>query len=90
MPDDKIIHDSSKLAADSYLCTAIRDIDSAFGKGYAHDHPELVAAFMQTAVADYASGIASATMAATVTQICEVLDRIANAIENVADQIGSD
>ena len=90
MPNDKIIHDSSKIAADNYLLAAIRNIDSALGEGYARSHPELIAAYMQTAVADYASGIASATLAETATQISDAFDRIVDAIEHMADQMGTD
>ena len=90
MPNDKIIHDSSKLAAGNYLNAAIRDIDAEFGEGYARAHPELVAAFMQTAVMDYSSGIASESLHEAVGQIKGALDDIASALESVADQIGAE
>lgn len=90
MPNAKIIHDSSKLAAGNYLSAAIRDIDAEFGEGYARAHPELVAAFMQTAVMDYSSGIASESLHEAISQIRDALDAIASALESVADQIGAE
>lgn len=67
----------------SHLRTAIAAIDDAFGAGYARDHPELVAALVQSgtihaAVAtgrgahDEALGVAQSLTA----QICETLLRL--------------
>lgn len=51
--------------AETYLDHAIIDIDKRLGQGYAKAHPELVAAYMQTAAIDFATtfgmqGVASA------------------------------
>lgn len=56
---EKITADWTKLQNDgassaiNYLNAAIEQIDKTFGEGYAKKHPELVAAFMKTAVMDY-------------------------------------
>jgi hypothetical protein len=41
--------------ADAYLGDGIECIDKRLGKGFAKEHPELLAAFMRTAAADFAS-----------------------------------
>ena len=37
-----------------YLRTAIAEIDAAFGEGYAREHPELVASFVQASAIEAA------------------------------------
>lgn len=44
--------EQASMTADTYLREAIRRIDDQLGKGYARDHPELVAAFMKVASED--------------------------------------
>jgi hypothetical protein len=41
--------------ADAYLKDGIECIDARLGKGFAKDHPELLAAFMRTAAMDFAT-----------------------------------
>jgi hypothetical protein len=41
--------DQASMTADTYLQKAIRSIDAALGKGYAKEHPELVAAMIRCA-----------------------------------------
>lgn len=38
---------------DFYFSKAINKIDTEFGEGYAKNHPELVAAYLQACVSDY-------------------------------------
>lgn len=45
--------------AQLYLQNAITDIDELLGKGYAKAHPELIAAYMQTAVRDFHTAISA-------------------------------
>ena len=61
--------------ADLYLSEAIDSIEKRLGKGYAAKHPELVAAFMQTAARDLHTAI--------------IAKEISNAIYHVADAIAS-
>jgi hypothetical protein len=42
--------DQAQTALD-YMSQAIADIDGLLGKGYAKEHPELIAAYMQTVAA---------------------------------------
>lgn len=37
--------------ANLYMVQAQKDIDALFGAGYSKEHPELVAAYMQTEIA---------------------------------------
>lgn len=45
------------MTADEYLRSAIDHTDDQLGKGYAKAHPELIAAFMQTAAIDAGAGV---------------------------------
>jgi hypothetical protein len=45
---DAICTDTAAIAAYRYLAQAVRNVDEAFGEGYAKDHPQLVGAYMQT------------------------------------------
>lgn len=51
------------MTAQTYLLEAISCIDEAFGKGYAKEHPELVAAFMQVSGQDFTMAILAQTIA---------------------------
>jgi hypothetical protein len=71
---DTLLRQASMTAHD-YMMNAKSDIDEMFGAGYAAKHPELVAAYMQTAARDlHTSTIAK---------------EIGGAIETLAEQIGS-
>ena len=63
-----------------YLLRAKQDIDSSFGEGFAQRNPALVAAYMQTAATDYAG-------ASNGKVFGSALDRIADALDNLADAI---
>ena len=73
-------HEASGDTAATYLSHAASDIDARFGEGFAQRNPALVAAYMQTAAADY-----SASSNAKV--FGSALDRIADALESLADAI---
>lgn len=57
------------MTADLYLRKAVQSIDEVFGAGYAKEHPEIVAAFMQACTVDFATVMASNSV-----------DRLADAI----------
>jgi hypothetical protein len=42
------------MTTKQYFLCAVRDIDCEFGEGYAKAHPELLAAVLEVAAADYA------------------------------------
>lgn len=52
LTDADLIKQASDTA-NQYMIDAIRMINSKLGDGYAQAHPELIAAFMQTAAHDY-------------------------------------
>jgi hypothetical protein len=45
------------LTASDYMRFGVQEIDAQFGPGYAKAHPELLAAFMRTAAADFGASI---------------------------------
>jgi hypothetical protein len=47
--------DQASMTASTYMGEAKRHIDQEFGDHFAIQHPELVAAFMQTAASDFQS-----------------------------------
>jgi hypothetical protein len=66
--------------AHGYFHRAIKTIDDEFGHGYAKQHPELIAAFIRTAAADY-----QATLSAQSVQSIETsVEELANAIRDGA------
>lgn len=46
---------SAILVAADYMMAGKKEIDDLLGAGYCRDHPELLAAFMQTASIDFAA-----------------------------------
>ena len=45
---DAIYTNPVAITTNNYMLQAVRNIDEAFGDGYAKEHPELVGAYMQT------------------------------------------
>jgi hypothetical protein len=45
------------MTAHDYMMKAISDIDELLGKGYAKQHAELIAAYMQTAAIDLGTAV---------------------------------
>ena len=60
------------MTAHDYMLKAIDDIDKLLGKGYAKQHPELIAAYMQTAAIDFGTAI----IARAIESVATVLDNI--------------
>ena len=48
----------ASMTAHTYFHAAIKTIDDQFGDGYAQEHPELLAALLQTAGTDFNTAIA--------------------------------
>lgn len=67
---DKLMGQAMMTAHD-YMAHAVHDIDEIFGPGYAKAHPELVAAYMQTAAIDFAATFG-------LQGIAESIDRLAD------------
>lgn len=78
---DSLLDQASGTAA-TYLRAAQREIDDAFGVGYAADHPELVAAFMKTAAADYHTAATAKVLGNALQAVGYSLDSIASAIRD--------
>jgi hypothetical protein len=54
--DNETLLRQAPMTAQTYMACALHDIDALFGKRYAKAHPELIAAYMQTAAIDFAAG----------------------------------
>lgn len=74
--------ESAPATAAQYLRAAKREIDQAFGEGYAAKNPILVAAFMQAAAADMSAATGSKVFGAALQEIARGLDGIAEALRN--------
>jgi hypothetical protein len=75
----------ASMTAETYLTKAVEVIDGTFEKGYAAAHPQLIAAFMQVAAADFATAtIAKAIMYAgeqwAESGIADALTQAGNAV----------
>lgn len=55
LPSAEILAEQAAKTASGWMSDAVTGIDELFGKGYAKQHPELVAAFMQSAAIDEAA-----------------------------------
>jgi hypothetical protein len=58
---DTLLRQASMTASD-YLSKAVWEIDEKFGEGYAANHPQLIAAFMQVAAIDFATATLARAM----------------------------
>ena len=76
---DDLLRQAS-MTADAYMSSAVREIDETFGAGFSKANPALVAAFMQTASADF-------TAASNGKIFASALDRIADALGDLADAL---
>lgn len=65
--------------AQDYMCEGQRKIDQAFGDGYAAEHPELVATFMQVAASDFNTASTMKIVEALAEEIGGRLGQIAEA-----------
>ena len=61
----------AKMTAHDYMLAALDDIDEIFGRGTAKKHPELVAAYIQTASIDLAGAIIAQQIRAGLDHIAE-------------------
>jgi hypothetical protein len=66
--------------ATTYFSRAIKVIDSEFGEGYSAKNPDLVAAFMKTACADYNTAATAKVLGASAHLIAEGLQAIAREV----------
>jgi hypothetical protein len=57
------------MTAHDYMLHAKSDIDEIFGDGYATRHPELVGAYMKTAVTDYGAWVLMTQLEALVSAL---------------------
>jgi hypothetical protein len=71
------------MTAHDYMLHAVADIDKLLGKGYAKDHPELIAAYMQTAARDFGAGCLA-------KEISEAAGDLAGAISGLSESMRSD
>jgi molybdopterin biosynthesis enzyme MoaB len=71
---------SAAASTDDFLAAAVRSIDKQMGAGFAKDHPELVAAFLSTASAEYRN-------AALIVAIQESTKSVATSLKNIGDSL---
>jgi hypothetical protein len=67
------------MTAEDYLHYAIEGIDKYLGDGYAKRHPELIAAYMRTAAADFQAGV----IAGAIEDVSGSIEGFAEAIEGL-------
>lgn len=65
---EHLMHQAADTAF-HYLLRAEKDIDDHFGPGYAKAHPELMAAYMQTAAADFSATFGLQSIAENLAEI---------------------
>jgi hypothetical protein len=82
------------MTAHDYLLSAVHDIDEVLGKGYARAHPELMAAFIQTAALDFGAAVIARAIEGLAEPLRsdhplqgETLDGLESALNAIADAI---
>ena len=75
MPNAADLMEKAHMTAYEYMRHAKLDIDAQFGAGYAAAHPELVAAYMQTAALDYLVNFGLQRLASDLASVAEALDK---------------
>lgn len=76
------LYQQASMTAAGYLVKAKREIDEAFGDGYAAKNPALVAAFIQTCAADMGAATNAKVLGAALQEIARGLDEIAGALRD--------
>lgn len=76
---DELLRQSS-MTADTYMSSAVREIDATFGTGHAKANPALVAAFMQAATADFVAATHAKVYGSALDRIADSLDGVAQAL----------
>lgn len=79
---DHMMEEAGSTAA-RYMTRARFEIDKQFGEGYADKNPALVAAFMQTAAADFGVMATAKVIGQTLEEIAGSLREIAHAVEDL-------
>jgi len=72
--DHDLFLKDSPASAKSLMIKAVEDIDEKFGKGYAANHPELVGAYMQTGMLNFAA-----------VTICKRLENLTDSLATLND-----
>jgi|JI9StandDraft_2_1071091.scaffolds.fasta_scaffold165352_3 hypothetical protein len=75
MPEAKELMEQAHMTAYEYMRYAKMDVDAQFGPGYAEAHPELVAAYMQTAALDFLVTFGLQGLASELGRIADALDK---------------
>jgi uncharacterized alpha-E superfamily protein len=75
---DEAMPESLQAAAE-YMRDAVKRIDHEFGDGYAVKHPSLIGAFMQTAAANFHTGVMSSRL--------EDMDYIGTALDHLTEAL---
>ena len=73
----------ASMTATDYMHHARQEIDRLFGEGYAENNPVLVAAFMQTAAADFGAASMAKIVGEALEEISGSLRDIAHAVEDL-------
>lgn len=78
---DELLRQAS-MTAETYMSSAIREIDASFGAGYAKANPALVAAFMHTANSDFVAASNAKVYGSALDRIADSLDGLAHALRD--------
>jgi hypothetical protein len=74
--------DQSQMTASDYLAGAHGKIDERFGEGYAAKHPQLVAAYMEVAAADFRTSVTLKILEPILGRLAEGVSGVAGALES--------
>ena len=83
----KLMEDGAGTAT-YYLSEAISAIDNQLGKGYAKEHPELIAGYMKTAAEDNHATVLGKVIQDGLDDINRTFGSIATQLEEISHRIG--
>jgi hypothetical protein len=72
----------ASMTAHTYLFAARESIDQCFGDGYAEEHPQLVAAFLETCARDFHTSMFVKILGELGYQVESALDHLAEEIQS--------
>jgi hypothetical protein len=74
------------MTANEYLMSVVDHIDQQLGNGYAKQHPELIAAFMQTSAIDLGTAVIARAIESLSDRLVGALNEMQEAVANAIDK----
>jgi len=81
--------DQSQMTASDYLAGAHGTIDERFGTGYAAKHPQLIAAYMEVAAADFRTSVTLKLLEPILARLADGVSEMIGSVDALSGSLGS-